>query len=156
MEVNYRRINVDLLDPENIMAPEELIPPSIANLPPLSATEVQAISQAARTQLGRGDYAAALATVLDNPPYTSSEDVKNTALMTIIEVLSTTKSSDMSRIVEKLTSEQRDTLVKYLYKGMNVPEAHGVSGVLLAWFEKVTDLSGPGAVSRYLSDRRLV
>lgn len=59
-------------------------------------------------------------------------------LTTILEILSTVKSTDISKIVEKLSSDERDTLFKYLYKGMSVPESHGISGVLLAWHEKVS------------------
>ncbi|KAK7203284.1 actin-related protein 2/3 complex subunit 5 [Myxozyma melibiosi] len=154
--VNFRRINIDILEPENNIAPEELVPPSIANLPPASVAEIQSFGQSVRAALSRGDHADALAAALGNPPYTSSEEVKAIHLTTILEILSTVKSTDISKIVEKLSSEDRDTLIKYLYKGMGVPESHGISGVLLAWHEKVIEVSGQGAIVRFLSDRRMV
>ncbi|KAK9318154.1 ARP2/3 complex 16 kDa subunit (p16-Arc)-domain-containing protein [Lipomyces starkeyi] len=156
MALDFRRIDIDALDPENNIEPEYLIPPSIANLPPLSVAEIQSIGQSIRSSLSRGDHFGALKAALDQPPYTSSEEIKKIHLATVLELLSTIKSSDMSRVVEKLSSEQRDTLIKYLYKGMSLPETHGISGVLLAWFEKVTEIAGLGAIVRYLSDRRTV
>ncbi|KAK9383656.1 actin-related protein 2/3 complex subunit 5 [Kockiozyma suomiensis] len=154
--VNFRRINIDILEPENNIAPEDLIPPSIANLPPVSVSEIQSFGQSIRSALSRGDHAGALSAALANPPYTSTEEVKSIHLTTILEILSTVKSTDISKIVEKLSSDERDTLFKYLYKGMSVPESHGISGVLLAWHEKVTEVSGQGSIVRYLSDRRVV
>ncbi|KAK9374370.1 actin-related protein 2/3 complex subunit 5 [Lipomyces chichibuensis] len=156
MALDFRRIDIDVLDPENNIEPEYLIPPSIANLPPLSVPEIQSIGQSIRGSLSRGDHFGALQAALDQPPYTSSEEIKKIHLATVLELLSTIKSSDMSRVVEKLSSEQRDTLIKYLYKGMSLPETHGISGVLLAWFEKVTEMAGLGGIVRYLSDRRTV
>ncbi|KAK9449872.1 actin-related protein 2/3 complex subunit 5 [Limtongia smithiae] len=154
--VNFRRINIDILDPENNIPPEDLIPPSIANLPPVSVSDIQAFGQSIRGLLSRGDHVGALTAALDQPPYTSTPEVKNIHLATVLDILATIKTVDMSKIVDKLSPEQRDTLIKYLYKGMGVPETHGVSGVLLAWFEKVTDIAGQGAIVRYLSDRRVV
>ncbi|KAK9475909.1 actin-related protein 2/3 complex subunit 5 [Lipomyces japonicus] len=155
-DIDFRKINVDLLDAENNITAEDLIPPAIANLPPVSLAEVQAKGQAVRSALARGDHVAALVAALDEPPYTGSEQVKRVHLGAVIEVLSTIKSSDLSSLVERLSSEQRDTLIKYLYKGMSVPEQHGISGVLLSWFEKIVEVSGQGALVRYLSDKRTV
>ncbi|KAK9235327.1 actin-related protein 2/3 complex subunit 5 [Lipomyces kononenkoae] len=154
--LDFRRIDVDALDPENIIEPEFLVPPSIANLPPLGVAEIQSVGQYIRGLLSRGDHVGALQAALDQPPYSSTQEIKNIHLATVLELLSTIKSSDMGWVVEKLTSEQRDTLIKYLYKGMSVPESHGISGVLLAWFEKVIEIAGLGAIVRHLSDRRTV
>ncbi|KAK9472410.1 actin-related protein 2/3 complex subunit 5 [Dipodascopsis tothii] len=156
MTVNFRKINVDAYDPELQISPEDLIPPSLVGVPPVTLAEVQAIAQQARGQLSRGDHVAALTAALDAPPYTGSDEVKAVHLATVVDILSTIKYNDMGRVVNGLTSEQRDTLVKYLYKGMAVPESHGASGVLLGWFEKVTEVAGLGAVVRFLSDKRTV
>ncbi|KAK9467044.1 actin-related protein 2/3 complex subunit 5 [Lipomyces arxii] len=153
---SFRRINIDILDPENNMTAEDLVPESIAGLPPLSVSDIQSVGASVRAQISRGNYLVALQSALDEPPYTSSDEVKTIHLMTVLEVLAAIKSSDISRTVEKLSAEQRDTLIKYLYKGMGVPESHGLSGVLLAWFEKVVDVAGLGAIVRHLSDRRTV
>lgn len=49
-------------------------------------------------------------------------------------------------------------LIKYLYKAMGSPQgqSQGVGAILLAWYEKTVDITGQGAVVRYMSDRRTV
>jgi actin related protein 2/3 complex subunit 5 len=64
----------------------------------------------------------------------------------------------MTPIIERLSTEEQNVLVKYLYKGMASPlgQSHGNGGVLLSWFEKTADIAGQGPIIRYISDRRLL
>lgn len=71
-------------------------------------------------------------------------------------MLSAVKQSDIPKIVESLSLEQQNVLVKYLYKGMSVTKGQQQGGVLLSWYDKTVDVTGLGPVVRYLSDRRTV
>ncbi|KAK9453452.1 actin-related protein 2/3 complex subunit 5 [Dipodascopsis uninucleata] len=156
MDIDFRRINVDIYDPDNMVTEEDLIPPSLQGLPEVTVSEIQNVGQSVRSAISRGDHSGALTIVLDSPPYVGSDEVKNIHLTTVLEVLSTIKANDISKLVQSLSTEQRDTLIKYIYKGFSVSDTHGLSGVLLNWFEKVIDVTGQGAIMRYISDRRRV
>lgn len=59
-------------------------------------------------------------------------------LQTVVSILNSTKSSEISNVVKALSQDTQDTLMKYLYKGMGMPGWGDVSGsVLLGWHEKV-------------------
>lgn len=63
---------------------------------------------------------------------------KNLTLQTVVSILNSTKSSEISNVVKALSQDAQDTLMKYLYKGMGMPGWGDVSGsVLLGWHEKV-------------------
>lgn len=64
--------------------------------------------------------------------------VQTLTLQSLVTILNSTKSSEIQNIVKALDSDQQDTLMKYLYKGMGMPGWGDVSGsVLLGWHEKV-------------------
>jgi actin related protein 2/3 complex, subunit 5 len=54
----------------------------------------------------------------------------------VIEVLNAIKSTDISGHLGSLDGDSQDTLMKYLYKGMEQPGEYN-TGVLLNWHEKV-------------------
>lgn len=83
---------------------------------------------------------------------------KTLNLQTVLEVLATIRSSAITSTVQALSPEQRDTLIKYIYKGMGSPlgQGHGNGGILLTWFEKTVEVTGQGSIIRYMSDRRTV
>lgn len=59
-------------------------------------------------------------------------------LQTLLTILNSTKSTEISNIIKGLSVDTQDTLMKYLYKGMAMPGWGDVSGsVLLGWHEKV-------------------
>ena len=63
---------------------------------------------------------------------------KNLTLQTVVSILNSTKSSEITNVVKALSQDAQDTLMKYLYKGMGMPGWGDVSGsVLLGWHEKV-------------------
>lgn len=65
-------------------------------------------------------------------------DLQNLNLQTLVSILNSTKATDIPGIVKALSTDAQDTLMKYLYKGMALPEWGDVSGsVLLGWHEKV-------------------
>jgi len=59
-------------------------------------------------------------------------------LQTLLSILNSTKSTEITNIIKALSLETQDTLMKYIYKGMAMPGWGDVSGsVLLGWHEKV-------------------
>jgi len=59
-------------------------------------------------------------------------------LQTLLSILNSTKSTEITNIIKALSPDTQDTLMKYLYKGMAMPGWGDVSGsVLLGWHEKV-------------------
>jgi actin related protein 2/3 complex subunit 5 len=54
----------------------------------------------------------------------------------VVEVLNAIKSTDIGGHIAGLDSDGQDTLMKYLYKGMEQPGAYNTA-VLLIWHEKV-------------------
>ena len=151
---DWRRIDIDALDPELRLADEELHP---VDTELITYNDVLAKSKQVKALLSRGSYADSLSLALADPPYNSDvEDAKSFNLATILEVLTAVKQAQISNIVQALDIDQQDVLVKYLYKAMSQSQSQVHSGILLAWFEKTIDITGLGPIIRYMSDRRLV
>ncbi len=53
-----------------------------------------------------------------------------------MDVLGAVKSADVLNIVKMLSSDEIDLLMKYIYRGMSLPERFQ-SATLLQWHEKV-------------------
>ena len=62
---------------------------------------------------------------------------KSTTLGALLDILNSTKPSDIAGLVRNLSIDEQDTLMKYIYKGLGSPEL-GASAVLLGWHEKVS------------------
>ncbi|KAI6017292.1 actin-related protein 2/3 complex subunit 5, partial [Pisolithus microcarpus] len=61
---------------------------------------------------------------------------QNPTLQMVISVLNSTKGTEISNILNLLSQDAQDMLMKYIYKG--IPRWGDISGsVLLAWCEKV-------------------
>ncbi|POW07980.1 hypothetical protein PSTT_07865 [Puccinia striiformis] len=142
MDTAYRKIDVDAYD-EDLVTEEELYTHD-----PRSAQEVLAEAQSKATQarsfLTRGDVASALKLLLTSPPYGPSssalDNAKSLTLSSVIETLSSTRTSEIASIVQSFDQSEQDWLMKYLYKGMSsIGDSN--SAVLLNWHEKVIHLS---------------
>lgn len=151
---DWRRIDIDAFDPESgRLTKEDLVPPY-----PHQTTlqELQPKITQLRTLSSSGDISSAIQLATTEPPYSGDDTTKLQYFSAVLEVLTQVRQADISNIVKSLSSEQQDVLVKYLYKGMSIPEGQKQGGILLAWFEKLTEISGVTPVVHYLSDRRIV
>ena len=72
-----------------------------------------------------------------------------------MRVLMAIKASQIDEVVAKLDNESRDVLMKFIYRGFEVP-SEGSSAHLLVWHEKVFAVSGPGSIVRVLTDKKRV
>ncbi|CBQ71129.1 related to subunit of the Arp2/3 complex [Sporisorium reilianum SRZ2] len=154
---NFRKIDIDQYD-EDAITNEELVEPF-----PKSADQALADAKAksaeVRTLIGRGDTAGALTLVLSDYPYGPNvEDAKHLTLQSLLEIVNSTKSSDIANAVKAISIDQRDALMKYLYKGLELGgEGEGINcAVLLGWHERLTEVAGTGCIVRVMADRRRV
>ncbi|KAJ2932720.1 hypothetical protein H1R20_g4374, partial [Candolleomyces eurysporus] len=156
MDVNFRKIDIDQFD-EDVLHESELYEADPRD--PYEVLEEAKQRQAAvRTSLARSDIAGALSIVLENAPYGPNvEEAKNLTLQTLLSILNSTKSTEITGVIKSLSPDAQDTLMKYLYKGMGLPGWGDISGsVLLGWHEKLTEVAGVGCIVRTMTDRRIV
>jgi len=156
MDTNFRKIDIDQYD-EDALVETELYDAD-ARDPAQVLNDAKQKGAAVRSALSRGDTTGALTIVLEDPPYGPNVDeAKNLNLQTLVSILNSTKSSEVSNIVKALSPDYQDTLMKYLYKGMAMPGWGDLSGsVLLGWHEKLTEVAGTGCIVRVMTDRRTV
>ncbi|XP_031344202.1 actin-related protein 2/3 complex subunit 5-C [Photinus pyralis] len=106
------------------------------------------------TLLNQGKNAEALRAVLSNAPLGSkNQQIKDQALNITLRVLLSIKGSQIDEIVQSLDPELIDVLMKYVYRGFEIP-AEGSSGHLLMWHEKAYSVGGVGCIVRVLSDSK--
>lgn len=72
-----------------------------------------------------------------------------------LKVLLSIKSSQIEEVVQSLDPDQVDVLMKYIYKGFEVP-SEGSSAHLLSWHEKAFAAGGVGSIVRVLTDKKRV
>lgn len=172
---SWRKIDIDQWDEDRVLEAE------LAPVDPRPAADVLSLSksaaQQARSLVSSGDQAGALAALLADPPYGPDAEVgeaKNLTLASVLEVLNSTRSTDIPKTIAALDLDQHDLLMAYIYKGLAHPE-NGASAVLLQWHEKVrqlnvqptvpaspltalcpqlTEVAGAGAIVRTMTDRR--
>ncbi|KAE8307719.1 actin-related protein 2/3 complex subunit 5 [Aspergillus transmontanensis] len=125
-QINYRTINIDVLDPESSVnfPMETLLPPTLPA--PTTSSEAANVAAQVRQLLRSGDPEGALRAVLDTAPLGGDDRAKEVHLATVIEVLQGIRQGEMTRVLEGVCngqggSERADCLMKYLYKGMAAP-----------------------------------
>ncbi|KAK5017038.1 hypothetical protein LTR39_001762 [Cryomyces antarcticus] len=174
--VNYRTINIDLLDPESSANFDlSTLTPSVQ---PVSTSDVQTLAGQIRQLLRGGDTEGALRGALENAPYGADERGKEIHLATVTEILQSIRQADMSPLLQRIYRspngpETLDVLMKYLTNKQITPQATGgfsqiharnvggegggqAASVLLSWHEKVVEIAGAGCISRVMADRRTV
>jgi len=156
MDNAFRKIDIDQYD-EDVLQDSELYEADSRD-PTEVLDDAKQRQIAVRGLLARNDISGALTTILENAPYGPSVDeAKLITLQTLLTILNTTKSTEISGVIKTLPLDTQDTLMKYLYKGMAIPGWGDISGsVLLGWHEKLTEAAGVGCIVRAMTDRRIV
>ncbi|RKP14345.1 actin-related protein 2/3 complex subunit 5 [Piptocephalis cylindrospora] len=155
--MSFRKIDIDALEAEAFQSSDYLPETAQVKETPEEALSLAEARQGdVRNLLQRGDAVGAVKRALQDPPYGPDRDQsKNTSCKTVLEVLMGTRSSEIAGIVEQLDTDERDLLIKYLYRGWSSPK--GVHcGPLLTWHEKLIEVTGTGSIVRALTDRRTV
>lgn len=65
------------------------------------------------------------------------------------------QAAQVESVVKQLDNDQRDLLMKYIYRGFETPSDNS-SAHLLLWHEKVFEEAGVGSVVRVMTDRKRV
>ena len=139
-KAGFRRIDVDQYDEENFkdeQVEQNAVGPDEA--------------QVSQFLLG-GNNIEALKTSLKSPPYRSKSAEK--ALNLVIRVITSIKTNDIPKSLQSLSSEDLDTLLKYVYKGFSASLDGQQCACLLSWHEKIVAKGGMGCVIRVLTDRK--
>lgn len=119
-QLNYRTINIDVLDPESsVNFPMETLLPATLPAPQTSSDAANVASQV-RQLLRGGDPEGALRYVLDTAPLGGDDRAKEVHMATVVEVLQGIRQGEMTRVLEGVCSgeggsERADCLMKYLY-----------------------------------------
>ncbi|ETW05948.1 hypothetical protein H310_03582 [Aphanomyces invadans] len=91
---------------------------------------------------------------LENPPVSSTSDnVKLANAQTVFAALQACSKADVANVVQALTPDLEDVLMKYLYRGLSVPQNNAS---LLEWHGHLVAKAGNGCIVRALTDRKLV
>jgi len=83
------------------------------------------------------------------------QSARAASLTLAMRVLMAIKPSQIEEAVAQLDNENRDILMKFIYRGFEVP-SEGSSAHLLVWHEKVFAVSGVGSIVRVLTDKKRV
>ncbi|XP_015600340.1 actin-related protein 2/3 complex subunit 5 [Cephus cinctus] len=106
------------------------------------------------TLLTQGKNVEALISVLKSAPLgCRNQQTKDSARNLTLKVLLSIKSSQIDDCLTQLDRDLIDVLMKYIYRGFEIP-SEGSSGHLLAWHEKVYNVSGIGSIVRVFSDSK--
>ncbi|RCN35188.1 hypothetical protein ANCCAN_18963 [Ancylostoma caninum] len=134
---SYRKIDVDAYDPENYDENED-------------AGETPGLGPDDRTvtsYLQTNRFEDALHAALLNPPL----KCKNQASYT--KVLGSFKSSEIEPVVKRLSNDEGDILMKYVYKAMEITPENALCQTLLTWHSLLVARFGLGSIIRVFSDR---
>ncbi|VEU21780.1 DEKNAAC102692 [Brettanomyces naardenensis] len=146
MEEDWRRIDVDQFDPESQFVEDDL------GLPSYTLEDLQGKFQQIRQSIASNNIAEGIKLSVTDAPYGSANDVKQSYLLAVLEVLNTAKQSEVNTVISQLSTEEVDVLVKIVYALMATSEGQRSGGALLGWLDKIVDSVGEGPIVRYLSD----
>ncbi|GLD93904.1 hypothetical protein PINS_up002509 [Pythium insidiosum] len=96
---------------------------------------------------------AVTAALVDPPVLARSDDIKNANAQTVLSALLACNKGEMQRVIDSLTPDLEDNLMKYVSKFVSLP-AH--SSAMLEWHQKLAAKAGAGCIIRSFTDRKQV
>ncbi|EKX45959.1 hypothetical protein GUITHDRAFT_70882 [Guillardia theta CCMP2712] len=94
---------------------------------------------------------AALKAALTDPPYSAkSPDVRKSSMKVVVKAIQGVQEKEIAGVIDELSGEEQDVLMKYLYRGLEEVEA---CNSLLKWHAILTEKAGVGCIMRVLADR---
>nr|ACO10268.1 Actin-related protein 2/3 complex subunit 5 [Caligus rogercresseyi] len=146
----FRRVDVDQYSEDNFIDEESESSPGHNNNNNNNNDEsLLEVERTVNAFLSGNKVLEALQVLLASSPVSSSDPLLPLLMRTLLSV----KQAQVEGIVQSLDVDQRDVLMRYVYKGFEVP-SEGSSGHLLTWHEKIFEASGIGAIVRVLTDRK--
>ena len=144
----FRKIDVDQFNEDNFKEEDGPSTP-IGN-------SVGGIEAEVSNLLSNAQHSEALKMCLANAPIgNKNQEEKDFAASLVMKVLLSTKQNQVDAIVKTLDNDQKDLLMKYIYRGFESP-SEGSSAQLLFWHEKVFETAGVGSIVRVMTDRKKV
>jgi actin related protein 2/3 complex, subunit 5 len=96
----------------------------------------------------------AVRAALEDPPVLSkSDDVKDANAQNVLTALVACNKGEMQRVIDSLSPELEDNLMKYLSKLVGLPSQ---SATILEWHQKLAAKAGAGCIMRAFTDRKQV
>lgn len=80
---------------------------------------------------------------------------KEAILTHILHIISIVKTNEVEKIVEALTDDELDVMMKYIYRGFEHAST-GNCNNLFVWHDKVFKKAGVGSIVRVLTDKKRV
>ncbi|KAF7490205.1 Actin-related protein 2/3 complex subunit 5 [Sarcoptes scabiei] len=106
--------------------------------------------------LNSGRQKDALKLVLNSAPIGSkSQFLRDANFNLVLKVLLSIKISEIEAIVQELNFDENDILMKYIYRGFEVPSDNS-SAHLLVWHDRSFAKGGAGSIIRVLTDRKRI
>ena len=107
-------------------------------------------------RLQRGKGVDVLKTILSSPPAGSKDpSEKDGALSLVVRSMLSIRRGQIEQTVEELDSDQKQCLMKYIYRGFEHPK-DGSSAHLLKWHEHTFASTGAGTIMRVFTDRKTI
>ena len=106
--------------------------------------------------LRQNQYVDALQTALENPPVGSkNEEIKKKNANVVFRALAAIpeRDNDIKGIIDGLTIDAQDTLMKYIYRALGEAQS---CGSMLKWHGALLEKAGIGAIVRTMGDRKTV
>eukprot|EP00944_MAST-04C_sp_MAST-4C-sp1_P002096 g2096.t1 len=106
--------------------------------------------------LRQNQYVDALQTALENPPVGSkNEEIKKKNAAVVFRALAAIpeRDNDIKGIIDGLTIDAQDTLMKYIYRALGEAQS---CGSMLKWHGALLEKAGIGAIVRTMVDRKTV
>ncbi|XP_015122350.1 actin-related protein 2/3 complex subunit 5-C [Diachasma alloeum] len=145
MGTGFRKIDVDEFSENNFKEEEA----DGGTTGPTGPDENEIISL-----LSQGKHSEALIYALRSAPLEcKNQQVKDQARNVTQKVLLSIKSHQMDEILTQLDRDLMDVLMKYIYRGFEIPSKDS-SSHLLTWHEKVYNINGIGSIVRVLTDSK--
>eukprot|EP00093_Oithona_nana_P014810 14810.XXX_725022_724338_1 [CDS] Oithona nana genome sequencing. len=143
----FRKIDVDQFDEANFKDDEG--PAQDSGFAGVSESEIANLLQ-------KGQADEALKVLLASAPVGSKNQAdKDAAFQLVLRVLLSVKQNQVEKIVGQLDNDQKDLLMKYIYRGFETPTDNS-SAHLHVWHEKVFDQADLGCIVRVMTDRKRV
>ena len=89
----------------------------------------------------------------DPPIYSKDEKIKQKNADVVLGAMLKCTKSEMKAVLENLSTENEDTLMKYIYRGLAMPQNNGM---LFEWHAQAVAKAGAGCIIRALTDRKTV
>jgi len=104
--------------------------------------------------LNMGNAAGAIELALTDPPvFSKNQQLKDRNAAVVVNALVSIKEKDIDTALAKLSDDQLDVCMKYIYRGL---ESGDNSNILLKWHESVYNKCGIGCIIRAIAERRTV